>query len=387
MYNTFTFVGTLKGIKNTEKFKSYEERTFQSGWTSRKLKFNVVCGNNRHMVETQGGCFPKKKDNKVYTLIEENVDGKRKYTRTQIPFDDRFKEENIVAVPQFAKFICDTELPHIRKEIEDAVDKLKKGEECSEYNSLAEAETALANSLKKRKEFLSEWDFAEYLSKLVVNSKIEGMKFKVTGDVQFSYYKGEYYRTFIVRQVKRVTDDTPVQSEASLCYYFSDNAVDSTDEKKHLINGWVREYDRETKSYYGVPLTIVNLAESESDVKRAKVIDKRFSIAESDQIYEAGIKVKIIDGSESVEITEDMLSDEQKELLEFGLTTIEEIRAEMGGSVYGDRVQETRFAGFVKGYTSGAKETTYTVDDFAPPVKKSLEDEIEDVIDDDDIVI
>lgn len=389
MYNTFSFVGTIKPIKNTENFKGYEERKFSSGWTKRTLKFNMVCGNNRHMVQAEGGCYPEKNDGLIYTMIEENVGGKRQYTKTQFPFKDRFNPDYIKAVPMFAKYIVDTEISTVRYKIKDVVDKMKLGEiptDC-EYKTLEEAETALSKSNAKRKEFLSEWDFVEYLNKLVSNDKIKNMKFKVSGNVVFSYWEGKYYRNFVVNKVYRVPDDTPTSSSANLCLFFTENAIDDNSyesNSKYYINGFVREYDSSTKSYFGVPITLVNSAEGdEKTIGRAKVINKRFNV-DDDRYYEVGLKCEIIDGSQEVEITEDMLSDDQKESLEYGLITMEDIKAELDGSVYGDRIQETRIVGFAKGYSNKALDTTYTAEDFAPPTVKTLEDEIDDIFDDDD---
>ena len=57
MAGTFEFVGTLKAIKDSDKFKGYEDKSYDSGWISRKLRFNMICGTNRHMLSVDGGKF------------------------------------------------------------------------------------------------------------------------------------------------------------------------------------------------------------------------------------------------------------------------------------------------------------------------------------------
>jgi hypothetical protein len=80
-------------------------------------------------------------------------------------------------------------------------------------------------------------------------------------------------------------------------------------------------------------------------------------------VREIGVNVIYINGAQKVEITEDMLSEDQLEMIEDGLITLDDIRKEMGGSVYGDKKVETRITGIARGYTSGSKETAFNVYD------------------------
>ena len=78
----------------------------------------------------------------------------------------------------------------------------------------------------------------------------------------------------------------------------------------------------------------------------------------------------------------EMLSDEQKEDLECGLITMDDIRRDMGGSVYGERIQEYQYLKVGRGYSSGRKDTAYTADDMV--IKSITEEVTEDLFDDDD---
>ena len=46
----FEMTGKLSISKETEKFKPWDERKYDSGWVKRRLLFNVTCGDNRHML-------------------------------------------------------------------------------------------------------------------------------------------------------------------------------------------------------------------------------------------------------------------------------------------------------------------------------------------------
>ena len=51
MANTFSFVGYLKPIKDSEKMKGFQVTNYDSGWMSERLRFQVVAGDNSHFVE------------------------------------------------------------------------------------------------------------------------------------------------------------------------------------------------------------------------------------------------------------------------------------------------------------------------------------------------
>ena len=94
----------------------------------------------------------------------------------------------------------------------------------------------------------------------------------------------------------------------------------------------------------------------------------------------------MLNGAQKTEITDDMLTDEQKEDLECGLITLDDIRADLGGSVYGDRVQEYQFDKIARGFTKGRNDTVYTDDDMViKPLEEKLPEGTEDLFDDDEL--
>ena len=92
----------------------------------------------------------------------------------------------------------------------------------------------------------------------------------------------------------------------------------------------------------------------------------------------------MLNGAQKIEITEDMLTDEQKEDLDCGLITLDDIRADLGGNVYGDRIQEYQFLKIARGYTKGRNDTCYTDDDMViKPIEEELPEGTEDLFEDD----
>ena len=68
------------------------------------------------------------------------------------------------------------------------------------------------------------------------------------------------------------------------------------------------------------------------------------------------------------------LSDDQREDIEAGLVSFDEIKREMGGYAYGDRITETRIVGLQRGFSGGAKDTVYSDSDFEEPKHDAKED-------------
>jgi hypothetical protein len=80
-----------------------------------------------------------------------------------------------------------------------------------------------------------------------------------------------------------------------------------------------------------------------------------------------------------------MLSDEQRESIEDGMCTFEDIKAELGGTAFGDRVTEIRLTGLMKGYSSGVQDTMYSIEDLKKkPIKDAQKSEDVDIFKDDD---
>ena len=80
-----------------------------------------------------------------------------------------------------------------------------------------------------------------------------------------------------------------------------------------------------------------------------------------------------------------MLTDEQKNDLDCGLITMDDIRAEYSKGVYGDRIKEYQFVKPARGFTRGRVDTVYTEDDMTiKPLEEELPEGTEDLFDEDD---
>ena len=404
MNNTFEFVGKIVPCKETEKFKPYSETKFDSGWAKKQIKFNIVCDTNRHLLESSSLYDSKNTDKmKIYTFSKGTTSDsgeKVKGEKMEVSFKDRTKPEIIEKVAEFKKFVVDTEVSKRRYNLEKAIDKFKDGSITDEQmeslgvHSIDECEKALVESKKKKHEFISEYDFVDYLDKFVNSEKIKNMTFRATGKYTLEYNEKSdvWYRKFTVTRIYRVADDETPKSQATLGLVFGREAIDDNDfddTKKIHINGFLSAYLSTYKKNCFCPITLTLDGKGDDKAeKKALAFKKKFVFPDScDCDYrEIGLVCNVLDGAQKVELTEDMLSEEQQENLEFGLITMDEIRRELGKDVYGDRVTDIVIDSLCRGFSGGAKDTAYSDKDFGKPrIETTDTDDEEDIFDEDEI--
>ena len=168
----------------------------------------------------------------------------------------------------------------------------------------------------------------------------------------------------------------------------------SVEEKgKYYVNGHMMEYDQNRKANIPVPVTIVIPVpeDDEKGKKKAEAFKHKFMV-DDDTYKEYGAIVNMLNGAQKTEITEDMLTDEQRKDLDLGIITMDDIRAEIGGNVYGDRIREYQLVKPARGFTKGRQDTVWTDEDMIiKPIEEAIpdsEDLFEDeVVDDDDDIL
>lgn len=399
----FEMTGKLSISKETEKFKPWDERKYDSGWVKRRLLFNVTCGDNRHMLSVDDGSFEDGHGD-VYTFTKSTVDesgNKKKGESITIPFKERLTSPRIAEVAEFKKYIFDLEKPGRRYGLEKAAERLKEGRNLTDeelknlgLENESEVTEALENSKKKRHEFITKWDYAEFIKKVIDSGKYSDAKFFIRGNGEYSYSENNerVYESYVPTRIYLAADDSEESSTATVNILFNSESLDtmSADEKKkYYVNGWMMEYDNNRRGNIPVPVTItIPLPSEDTDQKAKRRIESlkhKFTV-DDESIKEYGVVVNMLNGAQKTEITEDMLTDEQRDDLDCGLITMDDIRAELGSSVYGERIREYEFVKPARGFTKGRQETVYTAEDMViRPIEETLPDGVEDLFDDDDL--
>ena len=358
---TINMIGKLRKLKEN----GYEEQEFSGGLIRKKVRCQIVCGDNVQWLEVTALVWKDEKKNKIYTIksVENGKDEK-----IEVQWNKRFDEGIVNSIAGYKKWVIDTDTFAHRKELEEGG-----------------FDEELEKSKKKRKEFLHAADFVDYLVKILDNEKSKDMVFRVTGSMDFSYSenKGTYYRTFTPQKITRVPDDTKQICEGSMKVYFTENAVDETmtDETGDVVfNGYIQNYFSNIKGNAFVPMSFT----INKDAEMAEGFKLIFDDVEDEKVMEVGVVVDLINGSQRVAITEDMLTDKQRKMIALKMTTLEKIAEELGGSVRGDRVTKTELKDLMRGYSGGAVETAYEISDLVrKPVKQ--EETIDIFSEDDDI--
>lgn len=402
----FEMTGKLSIGKETEKFHPYTEKTYPSGWVRKQLLFNVTCGDNRHMLTVTAGAFADGHGD-IYSFTKGGVDengNKVKGESIQIPFKERLTSPRLAEIAEFKKFIIDLEQPGRRYKLQNMADKLHEGKELTDeelksvgLESKDDVTTALEKSNKKRHEFISEWDYIDFIKKVIESEKYKDKLFFIRGNGEYQYSDNQQkvYESYIPIRIYLAADDAEPSSTATINIIFNNESLDemSVEEKgKYYVNGHMMEYDQNRKANIPVPVTIVIPVpeDDEKGKKKAEAFKHKFMV-DDDTYKEYGAIVNMLNGAQKTEITEDMLTDEQREDLDLGIITMDDIRAEIGGSVYGDRIREYQLVKPARGFTKGRQDTVWTDEDMIiKPIEEAISDSEDlfenEVVDDDDIL-
>lgn len=347
MAATFEFVGKLKKIeKETEKFKAFDEKRYDSGWTNQTFKFNAVNDNNSHIMQVRAGFWSKTDGSvdaskmKIYT--QSKADGGAKSQQMEVAFADRTNPEVLSRVAYFRKFGINLNAP---------------GE---------------AKDSSKDHEFVFEGDFMTALRKLMDNPKLMERRVKIKGtmDIQHGESTGVFYRTFVPSRIWFASDDEKDMMRLSLALVYGPDAIDDGDDGVLRVNCHHRYYDMNyrkdaCKGQATCPIQFV--------VRDSKIFDlvrRRFTNFPDECTFaKADVVLDVINRTEMMSITYDDLSDEAKENIDFGLSTLEDEIRLAGGTVFGDRVTELRFAS-----SRNIQGTAYEAEDLLPPRHDGADD-------------
>ena len=391
MADVFSFVGKIALGKDSDKFHPIERREFQSGWMNTTVKFNCISGTNRVLCMTQGGKWKDDKKNTIKTYSKSTTDANGKVTKGEkidIAWAKRFDADQIDKVAGFRRFVCDTGDVKMRYKLQDIVDgKAEIDDDLIEIgiDNIDAAKTALEKSNAKKKIFLSEWDFAEHMTKVAASDKFKDKLFKISGnyDVSYNAEKDRFYINYHVNRVVLAPDDAELTTELKVDFYFGEDAWDDSQYEetgKCYVNGWVSYYDNSVSKSGFMPMSVA-VKENE---KKSAALKRKFAV--DDEIKQIGLTLKVIDGAEVVEITMDMLDEETREDIELGLVSFEEVKRSLGGRAVGDRISELRFVELTP-KKNVPQETVYTPDDMHAArveIVEETDEENFDIFDEDD---
>lgn len=340
--NTFTFYGKIRKLKEN----GYTEYT-GDGWVIKQLQFQMICGNNVHYAKIKSFVW-NDTSKRVAQVFGKDKSPDGKGLKLSINWDDRFDQAKIDQVAGYSLFEVDTDTSEHRASLEQLEDK-----------------TDYTKSVSKQKKFLFDCDFLDYVNKVINNERSQDMIFKIYGEIAYSYSpeKNQYYREFHPQKITRVTSETPQSSHANTHIFFTPSDIDRSfveDTGDIIINTHTQYYDSNVKNDAFVPIMFRIAADNKLATGLLRKLESEAK--EGIEVREYGIVYDCVNGAPQIEFTEDMLTEEQKDDIECGLTTFEDISKAMG-FVQGDRITENRIVGIMRNYALGPVDTGYVVSD------------------------
>jgi hypothetical protein len=303
----FTLIGRAKVTDKTFNL----DNSYDSGWTDNQMYLGVDCSNgNMVYAEMRGGFFPDD-DNILRGFSKDDKDENGKSKQVEIAWEDRFDEDLLDT-------IADTSF------ITVGVEKDVKGK--TVY-----------------KKFLSAYDAVEYL-----NEHLEdGMIVNVKGNIGYSEYEDNVSVKKEISSIvlSKVEDENDFKATFTQTILLDSNSIGKKDAEKNTItlNAYVVDYvgkpkingkKVEVKKNVTYPKTFeVAINEDNAEVT-AKMLQRFFKVKKKNTINVLTVVGNLIEGASIVNITEDDIPDDIKELIEMGLYSEEEAKAKcaVGGN-------------------------------------------------------
>ena len=302
----FTLIGKAKVTDKTFNL----DNSYDSGWTDNQMYLGVDCGNGNMVYgEMRGGFFPDD-DNILRGFSKDDKDDDGKSKQVEIAWEDRFDEELLDT-------IADTSF------ITVGVEKDVKGK--TVY-----------------KKFLSAYDAVEYL-----NEHLEdGMTVNVKGNIGYSEYEDNVAVKKEITSIvlSKVEDEADFKATFTQTILLGFDSIGKKDPEKNTIslNAYVVDYvgkpkidgkKVEIKKNITYP-KMFEVAINDNPEITAKMLQKFFKVKKKGSINVLTVMGNLIEGAAIVNITDDDIPDDIKELIEMGLYSEEEAKAKcaVGGN-------------------------------------------------------
>lgn len=351
----FVMIGKLSIAPDRENGKAFSDKLLDSGCNIRQLNLNMKCDKDNFNLQIKSFMNNVKRtsdgtlnvnDSTIYTILDN--DGK--FESTNFKYKDREKYEDRIA--NFRKLVF--------------VDENEERVECS-----------------------NEFDYSMAVHSILKSDAYKDKKFKVQGNIEYSSYTNpktheeKIYTNYNVQGIYVINDEAEEKALANVEFYITEDCLDDSrleEENLLVINGYIPEYNSKKKADIGFYQSFeYPLGEdSEKAKKMAKLIDKMLlDNFDDNELCKMGYRVRLINRREEVPFNEDMLSDEEKELVKYGLMDIEDLKQQYGVGM-GSMQRRMEISSIGRGYSKGAIPVPLTLNELLSKgnePKKELLDE------------
>lgn len=292
---TFNLIGRVKVTDKTFNL----DNSYDSGWTDNSMYVGVDCGNgNTVYAEMRSGFFPDK-DNVIRAYSKDEKDDAGKSKSVEIAWEDRLDESLYDSISDSSFLTVGVE-----KDVKDKT---------------------------VYKKFLTAYDAVEYL-----NEHLEdGMIVNVKGTIGYSEYEGNVSTKKEITSIvlSKIDDEADFKATFSQTILVDSKSIGKKNDDKGTIElaAYVVDYvgkpkidgeKIEVKKNVTYPKTF-EIAINENPEITAKML-QRFFKPKKGKITEITVTGNLVEGGSTVNITEDDIPDDIKELIEMGLYSEEE---------------------------------------------------------------
>lgn len=292
---TFNLIGRVKVTDKTFNL----DNSYDSGWTDNSMYVGVDCGNgNTVYAEMRSGFFPDK-DNVIRAYSKDEKDDAGKSKSVEIAWEDRLDESLYDSISDSSFLTVGVE-----KDVKDKT---------------------------VYKKFLTAYDAVEYL-----NEHLEdGMIVNVKGTIGYSEYEGNVSTKKEITSIvlSKIDDEADFKATFSQTILVDSKSIGKKNDDKGTMElaAYVVDYvgkpkidgeKIEVKKNVTYPKTF-EVAINENPEITAKML-QRFFKPKKGKITEITVTGNLAEGGSTVNITEDDIPDDIKELIEMGLYSEEE---------------------------------------------------------------
>lgn len=291
----FNLIGRVKVTDKTFNL----DNSYDSGWTDNSMYVGVDCGNcNIVYAEMRSGFFPDK-DNVIRAYSKDEKDDAGKSKSVEIAWEDRLDESLYDSISDSSFLTVGVE-----KDVKDKT---------------------------VYKKFLTAYDAVEYL-----NEHLEdGMIVNVKGTIGYSEYEGNVSTKKEITSIvlSKIDDEADFKATFSQTILVDSKSIGKKNDDKGTmeLTAYVVDYvgkpkidgeKIEVKKNVTYPKTF-EVAINENPEITAKML-QRFFKPKKGKITEITVTGNLVEGVSTVNITEDDIPDDIKELIEMGLYSEEE---------------------------------------------------------------
>lgn len=296
---SFNLIGRAKVTDKTFNL----DNSYDSGWTDNQMYLGVDCGNGNIVYGEMRGGFFSDDDNILRAFSKTDKDDSGKSKMVEIAWEDRFNEDLLDTIGDSSFITVGVE---------------KDVKEKTVY-----------------KKFLTPYDAVQYL-----NEHLEdGMIVNVKGNIGYSEYDDNVSMKKEITSIvlSKVENEDDFKAKFSQMILLDSKSIGKRDKEKGtiMLDAYVVDYVGSPKidgKKVAVKQNVVfpktfEVHVNENEEITAKMLQRYFKVSKKNTLNALTVVGDIIEGGSIVNITEDDIPDDIKELIEMGLYSEDEAKS------------------------------------------------------------